>query len=84
MLQRSCVRRLVKFGTFLVLFVILTFLIPKVLVLVLSSDQFGDAISYFNFLNTNILIALYYEMAILALFLSYLMTKLIFHFMRKD
>ncbi len=84
MLQRSCVRRLVKFGTFLVLFVILTFLIPKVLVLVLSSEQFGDAISYFNFLNTNILIALYYEMAILALILSYLMTKLIFHFMRKD
>ncbi|CCO68927.1 hypothetical protein D322_2053 [Yersinia enterocolitica IP 10393] len=50
----------------------------------MSSDQFGDAISYFNFLNTNILIALYYEMAILALILSYLMTKLIFHFMRKD
>ncbi|CNH43614.1 Uncharacterised protein [Yersinia thracica] len=76
--------RLAKFGTFLTLFVILTFLIPEVLVLVLSSDQFGNAISYFNFLNTNILIALYYEMAILALFLSYLMTKVIFHLMRKD
>ncbi|CNE48429.1 Uncharacterised protein [Yersinia bercovieri] len=76
--------RLAKFGTFLTLFVILTFLIPEVLVLVLSSDQFGNAISYFNFLNTNILIALYYEMAILALFLSYLMTKVIFHLIRKD
>ncbi len=75
--------RLAKFGTFLTLFVILTFLIPEVLVLVLSSDQFGNAISYFNFLNTNILIALYYEMAILALFLSYLMTKVIFHLIRK-
>lgn len=75
--------RLAKFGTFLVLFVILTFLIPEMLVLVLSSDQFGDAISYFNFLNTNILIALYYEMAILALILSYLMTKVIFHFNEK-
>ncbi len=75
--------RLAKFGTFLVLFVILTFLIPEILVLVLSSDQFGDAISYFNFLNTNILIALYYEMAILALILSYLMTKVIFHFNEK-
>ncbi|CNL80221.1 Uncharacterised protein [Yersinia aldovae] len=76
--------RLAKVGTFLVLFIILTFLIPEVLVLVLSSDQFGDAISYFNFLNTNILIALYYEMVILALILSYLMTKVIFHLMRKD
>ncbi|CCQ40905.1 TPA: hypothetical protein ACPY5B_000668 [Yersinia enterocolitica] len=76
--------RLAKFGTFLVLFVILTFLIPEVLVLVLSSDQFGDAISYFNFLNTNILIALYYEMAILALILSYLLTKVIFHLIRKN
>ena len=75
--------RLAKFGTFLTLFVILTFLIPEVLVLVLSSDQFGNAISYFNFLNTNILIALYYEMAIPALFLSYLMTKVIFHLIRK-
>ncbi|HDL6590308.1 TPA: hypothetical protein PXO57_003027 [Yersinia enterocolitica] len=84
MLQRSCMMRLAKFGTFLVLFVILTFLIPEVLVLVLSSDQFGDAISYFNFLNANILIALYYEMAILAIILSYLMTKVIFHLMRKD
>lgn len=76
--------RLVKLGTFLTLFVILTFLIPEVLVLVLSSDQFGDAISYFNFLNTNIIIALFYEMAILSLILSYLITKIIFHSIMKN
>lgn len=45
--------------------------------------QFGDAISYFNFLNTNILIALYYEMAILVISLSYLMTKVTFNLMSK-
>ncbi len=72
--------RLAKLGTFLTLFVILTFLIPEVLVLVLSSDQFGDAISYFNFLSTNIIIALFYEMAIL----SYLITKIIFHLIMKN
>lgn len=76
--------RLAKLGTFLTLFVVLTFLIPEVLVLVLSSDQFGDAISYFNFLNTNIIIALFYEMAILSLILSYLITKIIFHSIMKN
>lgn len=58
--------RLIKYSAFLILFVIFISLIPEVLVLKLSSNQFGDAISYFNFLNTNILIALFYEMAILA------------------
>lgn len=76
--------RLAKLGTFLTLFAVLTFLIPEVLVLVLSSDQFGDAISYFNFLNTNIIIALFYEMAILSLILSYLITKIIFHSIMKN
>ncbi|CNJ94152.1 Uncharacterised protein [Yersinia mollaretii] len=76
--------RLAKLGTFLTLFVVLTFLIPEVLVLVLSSDQFGDAISYFNFLNTNIIIAFFYEMAILSLILSYLITKIIFHLIMKN
>jgi hypothetical protein len=75
--------RLARYSVFLILFVIFTFLIPEVLVLVLSSDQFGDAISYFNFLNTNILIALYYEMAILSLVLSYITTKVIFYIIRK-
>lgn len=75
--------RLAKFGTFLVLFVALFLAIPEVLVFVLSSDQFGDAISYFNFLNTNILIALFYEIGILAFILSYVITKVIFYIIKK-
>lgn len=38
----------------------------------------------FNFLNTNFLIALYYEMAILAIIFSSLITKVIFRLIRKD
>lgn len=35
-------------------------------------------------LNKNILIVLYYKMAILSFILSCLITKVIFHLMRKD
>ncbi|WP_033850792.1 hypothetical protein [Yersinia wautersii] len=75
--------RLAKFWTFIFLFVVLIFFIPEVLVWGLSSDQFGDAISYFNFLNTNIIIALFYEMGILAFILSYIITKVIFYIIKK-
>ncbi|CRG51132.1 hypothetical protein [Yersinia wautersii] len=75
--------RLAKFWTFIFLFVVLILFIPEVLVWGLSSDQFGDAISYFNFLNTNIIIALFYEMGILAFILSYIITKVIFYIIKK-